>query len=85
MEKDFYLPTNSKEHKTMVEKMEKAGTLQNEAEQIIVNGRTSFNKAIREHIKLWRQWLIAQLVERSLSVMKDPGLNLGMEICSSRY
>jgi hypothetical protein len=25
-----------------------------------------------------RQWLIAQLEERSLSVMKDPSLNLGL-------
>jgi hypothetical protein len=31
------------------------------------------------------QWLIAQLVERSLSVMKDPGSNLGVDICSFRY
>ena len=31
------------------------------------------------------QWLIAQLVERSLSVMKDPGSNLGEDICSFRY
>jgi hypothetical protein len=31
------------------------------------------------------QWLIAQLVERSLSVMKDPGSNLDMDICSFRY
>ena len=31
------------------------------------------------------QWLIAQLVERSLSVMKDPGSNLGADICSFRY
>jgi hypothetical protein len=31
------------------------------------------------------QWLIAQLLERSLSVMKDPGANLGMDICSFRY
>jgi hypothetical protein len=29
--------------------------------------------------------LIAQLVERSLSVMKDPGSNLGVDICSFRY
>jgi hypothetical protein len=36
----------------MVEKMEKACTLQNEAEQIIANWRTSFNKAIRENKKL---------------------------------
>jgi hypothetical protein len=28
------------------------------------------------------QWLIAQLVERSLSVMKDPGSNLGADSCS---
>jgi hypothetical protein len=26
------------------------------------------------------QWLIAQLVERSVSLMKDPGSNLGMDI-----
>jgi hypothetical protein len=32
-----------------------------------------------------RQWLIAQLVERSLSVMKDPGSNLGEDICWFRY
>ncbi len=31
------------------------------------------------------QWLIAQLVERSLTVMKDPGSNLGEDICSFRY
>jgi hypothetical protein len=31
------------------------------------------------------QWLIAQLVELSLSVMKDPGSNLGEDICSFRY
>jgi hypothetical protein len=31
------------------------------------------------------QWLIAQLVERSLSVMKDLGSNLGMYICSFCY
>jgi hypothetical protein len=31
------------------------------------------------------QWLIAQLVERSLSVMKDPGSNLGTDICLFRY
>jgi hypothetical protein len=31
------------------------------------------------------QWLIAQLVERSLSVMKDPGSNLDMDICSFCY
>jgi hypothetical protein len=31
------------------------------------------------------KWLIAQLVERSLSVMKDPGSNLGMDICSFRF
>ncbi len=31
------------------------------------------------------QWLIAQLVERSLSVMKDPSSNLGMDICSFCY
>jgi hypothetical protein len=31
------------------------------------------------------QWLIAQLVERSFSVMKDPGSNLGEDICSFRY
>ncbi len=31
------------------------------------------------------QWLIAQLVERSLSVMKDPGSNLGEDICSFHY
>jgi hypothetical protein len=31
--------------------------------------------------KVYRQWLIAQLVERSLSVMKDPCSNLGMDIC----
>jgi hypothetical protein len=29
------------------------------------------------------QWLIAQL--RSLSVMKDPGSNLGTDICLLRY
>ncbi len=31
------------------------------------------------------QWLIAQLVERSNSVMKDPGANLGEDISSFRY
>jgi hypothetical protein len=31
------------------------------------------------------QWSIAQLVERSLSVMKDPGSNIGKDICSFRY
>jgi hypothetical protein len=31
------------------------------------------------------QWLIAQLVECSLSVMKDPGSNLGADICSFPY
>jgi hypothetical protein len=31
------------------------------------------------------QWLIAQLVEHSLSVMKDPGSNLGADIFSFRY
>jgi hypothetical protein len=29
--------------------------------------------------------LIAQLGERSLSVMKDPGSNLSADICSFRY
>jgi hypothetical protein len=29
--------------------------------------------------------LIAQLVERSLSVMKDPGSNIRADICSFRY
>jgi hypothetical protein len=31
------------------------------------------------------QWLIAQLVEHSLSVMKDPGSNLGVDSCSLCY
>jgi hypothetical protein len=31
------------------------------------------------------QWLIAQLVERSLSVMKDHGSNLGTDICLFCY
>ncbi len=31
------------------------------------------------------QWLIAQLVECSLSVMKDLGSNLGADICSIHY
>ncbi len=31
------------------------------------------------------QRLIAQLVEHSLSVMKDPGSNLGTDICSFHY
>jgi hypothetical protein len=34
---------------------------------------------------LYSQWLIAQLVECSLSVMKDPGSNLGADICSFCY
>jgi hypothetical protein len=29
--------------------------------------------------------LIAQLVECSLSVMKDPGSNFGLDICSFGY
>jgi hypothetical protein len=33
----------------------------------------------------FHQWLIAQLVERSLSVMKDPGSNIRADICSFRY
>jgi hypothetical protein len=32
----------------------------------------------------YMQWLKAQLVEHSLSVMKDPGSNLGVDICSLR-
>jgi hypothetical protein len=31
---------------------------------------------------LFCQWLIPQLVEHSLLVMKDPGSNLGADICS---
>ncbi len=31
------------------------------------------------------RWLIAQLVERSLSVMKDPGSNRGADNCSFPY
>jgi hypothetical protein len=31
------------------------------------------------------QWLIAQLVEHSLSVMKDLGSNLGADICLFHY
>jgi hypothetical protein len=31
------------------------------------------------------QWYIAQLVGRSLSVMKDPGSNLGADICLFGY
>jgi hypothetical protein len=34
---------------------------------------------------LFCQWLIAQLVERSLSVMKDPDSNIGVDICSFLY
>jgi hypothetical protein len=37
-------------------------------------------------IKLvYHKWLIAQLVECSLSVMKDPGSNFHANICSFRY
>jgi hypothetical protein len=34
--------------------------------------------------RIQKPWLIAQLVERSLSVMKDPGSYLGVDICSIR-
>jgi hypothetical protein len=44
---------------------------------------TDFTKGI--YICHFSQWLIAQLEERSLYVMKDPGLNLGADICSFRY
>jgi hypothetical protein len=36
-------------------------------------------------LNLSSQWLIAQLVERSLSAMKDPGSNFGMDIFSFPY
>ena len=51
-EKDFHLPTSQEEHKFMVEKLVSAGTLPSEAEQIINNRRTAFNKATREFKKL---------------------------------
>jgi hypothetical protein len=44
----------------------------------------NYNYYIENFVHL-SQWLIAQLVERSLSVMKDPGSNLGEDICSLRY
>ncbi len=42
----------------------------------------SLQKSSNTKMRWWGQWLIAQLVERSLSVMKDPGSNLGADICS---
>ena len=51
-EKDFHLPSSKEEHKVMVEKLVKAGSLPTEAEQIICNRRTAFNKACREYKKL---------------------------------
>jgi hypothetical protein len=45
--------------------------------------RKSSSKKSKKY--LYSQWLIAQLVERSLSVMKDPGSNLGEVICSFGY
>jgi hypothetical protein len=35
--------------------------------------------------KIHQQWLIAQLAEHSLSVMKDPGSNLCSAICLFCY
>jgi hypothetical protein len=46
--------------------------------------RNALSIVAQEHNKNTNIW-IAQLVERSLSVMKDPGSNLGMDICSFYY
>jgi hypothetical protein len=54
---------------------------------IQVHKQQVFLKTVQENSKRIQtsQWLIAQLVEHSLSVMKDPGSNLGEDICSFRY
>jgi hypothetical protein len=47
--------------------------------------RKKQNEPNCKHLLQCSQWLIAQLVECSLSVMKDPGSNLGKDICPIRY
>lgn len=49
---DFLVPSNAEEHKSMVSRLVKAGTLPVEAEQIIAMRKNAFNKACREQKKL---------------------------------
>ena len=51
-ERSFGVPIDPQEHKAMIDRLVAAGTMINEAEQIISTRKTAFNKACREYKKL---------------------------------
>ena len=74
-EKDFNLPASKGELKTMVDKLIKAGSSQSEAEQIIANRKTAFNKASREFKKSQSVKLAKQSQKRVTKTSKTASLN----------
>ena len=68
---DFLVPSNAEQHRSIVERLVKAGTLQAEAEQIIAVRKTAYNKACREHKKLIGKTASAN--EHGKAQKKSPG------------
>ena len=74
-EKDFNLPMSKDELNSMVNKLVKAGSTQSEAEQIIANRKTAFNKATREFKKLQPVKQTKQIQKRGTKTSKAACLN----------
>jgi hypothetical protein len=74
-EKDFNLPASKDEIKSMVDKPIGAGSTQSEAEQIIANRKTAFNKASRDFKKRQPVKLAKQSQKRATQNSKTVGLN----------
>jgi hypothetical protein len=73
-EKDFKMPASKGELKSMVDKLIKAGFSQSEAEQIIANKKTAFNKASREFKKSQSVKLAKQSQKRATKTSKTASL-----------
>ena len=74
-EKDFNLPASAGELKLMVDKLVKAGSSQSEAEQIIANRKTAFNKASREFKRSQSVKIAKQSQKRATKTSKTASLN----------
>ena len=69
------MPASVGELKLMVDKLVKAGSSQSEAEQIIANRKTAFNKASREFKRSQSVKIAKQSQKRATKTSKTASLN----------